>query len=106
MPGFRTDLSAQDYVLYLVSDIEFQSFHNKHILIVFVDIHEALDSVCVATLLVRLADLRLRGRTIQYLENCLSKPRFTVKLKSTFSPPKHCRKDCPRVGSSARYLLT
>lgn len=96
MKGFRTRLSAQDSVQDLVSDIEFHRSHDRHILIVFLDIDKAFDSVCVAILRERLAILGLRGRITQFLENYLSNRSFTVKLGNTFISPQALPQGLPQ----------
>lgn len=68
MRVFLTHLSAQDSVLDLVSDIEF----DRHTLSVFLDVDKGSNSVCFALLLEGLGDLGLRGCITQYLKTCLS----------------------------------
>lgn len=75
---FQTHLVAQDSILSLTSDIEFNRQRGLGTLAVFLDVNRACDSVSVPIIISRLRELRLRGILRGFLCHYLVWSTFAV----------------------------
>ena len=105
--GFRKHKSTIDQILKLQDSI-FKKLKNKEdVLAIFIDFERAYDMLHVPTLLKKLLNMGIIGKTYHWIVNFLSNRTFQVKIGTSFSDKYSLENGTPQgaVISSLLFLI-